>query len=72
MAKIEKISVPTDVGDATRIPLRRKYIVGAVLGGQKSKSNNNARKSTQHIGERWKTIRAASHRGSGPMNLPTK
>lgn len=66
------IGVPTPGLTGTPIPLRLKHRTPAAIKGQKSKSNNNARKSSQHAGEKWKTAKAASHRGCGDMNLPTK
>lgn len=59
--------IPTPGIEGTAIPLRQKYRVGVIRGTQKSPNGNNLRKSSQHKGERWKTIRAASRRGTSPL-----
>lgn len=61
------IGVPTPGLTGTPIPLRYKHRVPAQIKQQKSTSGNNARKSSQHKGDRWKTIRAAARRGVGAM-----
>lgn len=51
-------------------PLRAKYRVGRDYKNQKSPAGgNNVRKSVQHKGDRWKTIKGASHSGTGGNSI---